>query len=112
MLDAENNELECLEGEPKPEVASQEIQPLRAQVATCKVPPNKQKFRLNFTNFCEIDKTQMNKVFNGLDGMSHDQRLHCFIRSPANANGNEWFFEYTNTKTEFVPRSETIVDAA
>ena len=26
--------------------------------------------------------------------MSHDQRLHCFIRTPANENGKEWFFAY------------------
>ena len=107
MLDADNNEVECVEEETKPEVASQEIQPLGAQE-----PFNEHNFSLSFTNLCEIDKTQMNKVFKGLDGLSHDKRLHCFIRSPANADGNEWFFAYTNsTKTvELFSRSDQSID--
>ena len=111
MLDAENNELECLEGEPKPEVASQEIQPLGAQE---NLPFNEHNFSLNFTNFCEIDKTQMNKVFKIFDGLSHDKRLNCFIRSPANVYGNECYFSYVGTgitKTvELFTRSDKIID--
>ena len=57
-------------------------------------PTNNLGFSLNRTNFCEIDKTQMNKVFEGLAGVSQNQRLHCFIRSPINANSKEWFFAH------------------
>jgi len=153
MLDtAENNELEYLnEKKLKPELASvgmrgsppprwpllsllQEKKPEVPNHEVDKQEINEQNLSLNFANFCEIDKTQMNKVFKGLDGMCNDQRLHCFIRSPANSNGNEWFFAYTDTNfslgspshsgttghfihsdntknsTEFFPRSEIILD--
>ena len=90
MLDTENNgSLEYLKNEKESEVSSKEIRPFRVQE-----PVNEQNFCINFTNFCEIDKMQMNKVYKKLDGMSHDQRLHCFIRTPANENGKEWFFAY------------------
>ena len=76
---------------------------------------NEHHFSLNFSHFYEIEKTQMNKVFKGLDGLSQDRRLHCFIKSPANADSNEWFFAYAstdNTKTlQLLARSGEIIES-
>ena len=88
-LDAESNDFERLRNKTNPVSSSQVIQPLRAQEK-----PKEHTFSLTFTDFCEIDKTQMNRLLKGLDEMSHDRRLDCFIRSPPNVNAKEWLFDY------------------
>ena len=110
MLNAETDQLGFFNKEKMSEVVSQEIQSSETP-GQLKLPNS-----IYFNYFCGIDKIQMNKVFKGLEGISHDNSLHCFIRSPANSNGKERFFATnsdkitTKSSTEFFLRSDKILD--
>ena len=59
----------------------------------------------------DVEKIQLNKIFSSLDELTFNQKVHCFIRSPANSNANEWFFSYTSgekstNSIEFFSRSK------
>ena len=47
----------------------------------------------------DVDKLQLNKIFSSLDKLSSDNEVHCFIRSLANPDAHEWFFEWNHSES-------------
>ena len=45
----------------------------------------------------DVDKLQLNKIFSSFDKLSFDKEVHCFIRSLANPDADEWFFEWNDS---------------